>query len=130
MKKAAASATSAKRPATSNTIRPARSVRESDLPSFLPTNSTGALRTRLRLPEVNSSTWLAEMGIGRPRRLNCATEAAGFRQALSGIAEIDALLHLAPAVLEVRQRMKEQGLKAVIQQFKSQPTSPLVAPKE
>ena len=60
--------------------------------------------------------------------INRATEAAGFRQALSGIAEIDALLHLAPAVLEIRARMKEQGLKATIQQFKVAPTSPLVAP--
>ncbi|MES2492228.1 MAG: enoyl-CoA hydratase-related protein [Pseudomonadota bacterium] len=62
--------------------------------------------------------------------INRAAEAAGFRQALSGIAEIDALLHLAPAVIEVRQRMKEQGLKAVIQQYKVAPTTPLVAPKE
>ena len=61
--------------------------------------------------------------------INRATEAAGFRQALSGIAEIDALLHLAPAVLELRQQMKEQGLKPVIAQFKVAPTSPLVAPK-
>ena len=60
--------------------------------------------------------------------INRATEAAGFRQALSGIAEIDALLHLAPAVLELRERMKTQGLKATIQQFKVAPTSPLVAP--
>lgn len=62
--------------------------------------------------------------------INRAAEAAGFRQAVSGIAEIDALLHLAPAVLEVRQRMKEQGLKAIIQQFKVAPSSPLVVPKE
>ena len=62
--------------------------------------------------------------------INRAAEAAGFRQALSGIAEIDALLHLAPAVLEVRQRMKDQGIKAVIQQYKVPPTSPLVRPEE
>ncbi|QKR98322.1 enoyl-CoA hydratase/isomerase family protein [Sphingomonas sp. CL5.1] len=62
--------------------------------------------------------------------INRAAEAGGFRQALSGIAEIDALLHLAPAVLEVRARMKEKGLKAVIQEFKVPPTTPLVAPKE
>lgn len=62
--------------------------------------------------------------------INRAAEAAGFRQALSGIAEIDALLHLAPAVLELRQRMKDRGLKAVIQEFKVAPTTPLVAPKE
>lgn len=62
--------------------------------------------------------------------INRAAEAAGFRQSLSGIAEIDALLHLAPVVLELRQRMKEHGLKAVIQEFKVAPTSPLVAPEE
>lgn len=62
--------------------------------------------------------------------INRAAEAGGFRQALSGIAEIDALLHLAPAVLEIRTRIKERGLKAVIQEFKVAPTSPLVAPRE
>ncbi len=62
--------------------------------------------------------------------INRAAEAQGFRQALSGIAEIDALLHLVPAVLEIRARMKDKGLKAVIQEYKVAPTSPLVAPKE
>lgn len=62
--------------------------------------------------------------------INRAAEAAGFRQALSGIAEIDALLHLAPAVLEVRARMKAEGLKSVIQRYKVPPTSPLAAPRE
>lgn len=62
--------------------------------------------------------------------INRAAEAGGFRQALSGIAEIDALLHLAPAVLAVRERMRERGLKAVIQEFKVAPTSPLVVSKE
>lgn len=62
--------------------------------------------------------------------INRAAEAGGFRQALSGIAEIDALLHLAPVVLEVRARIKEQGLKAVIQQYKVPPTSSLVERKE
>lgn len=57
--------------------------------------------------------------------INRAAEAGGFRQALSGIAEIDALLHLAPAVLEVRARMKRHGLKAVIAEYKVSPTTPL-----
>lgn len=61
--------------------------------------------------------------------INRAAEAAGFRQALSGIAEIDALLHLAPAVLAIRERMKAQGLKATIQEFKVAPSTPLVAPE-
>lgn len=60
--------------------------------------------------------------------INRAAEAAGFRQALSGIAEIDALLHLSPAVLEIRARMAERGLKAVIAEYKVPPTTPLVAP--
>ncbi|MFS0736640.1 enoyl-CoA hydratase-related protein [Sphingomonas sp. 1P06PA] len=59
--------------------------------------------------------------------INRAAEAGGFRQALSGIAEIDALLHLAPAVLEIRARMKERGLKAVIADYKVSPTTPLQA---
>ena len=62
--------------------------------------------------------------------INRAAEAAGFRQALSGIAEIDALLHLSPAVLAIRERMKVQGLKATIQEFKVPPTSSLVGSKE
>lgn len=62
--------------------------------------------------------------------INRAAEAGGFRQALSGIAEIDALLHFSPAVLVVRERMKERGLKAVIQEFKVPPTSQIVGPKE
>lgn len=62
--------------------------------------------------------------------INRAAEAGGFRQALSGIAEIDALLHLAPAVLELRKRIADKGLKAVIAEYKVAPTSPLVAPRE
>lgn len=62
--------------------------------------------------------------------INRAAEAAGFRTALSGIAEMDSLLHLAPAVLEVRARMKERGLKAVIQDYKVPPTTPLTITKE
>lgn len=58
--------------------------------------------------------------------INRAAEAAGFRQALSGIAEIDALLHLAPAVLEIRSRIAAEGLKAVIADYKVPPTSPLL----
>jgi enoyl-CoA hydratase len=62
--------------------------------------------------------------------INRAAEAGGFRQALSGLAEIDALLHLAPAVLEIRARMKAEGIKAVIKEFKVAPSSQLGAPEE
>jgi enoyl-CoA hydratase len=49
--------------------------------------------------------------------INRAAEAAGFRQALSGIAEIDALLHLSPAVLAIRERMKARRTQGRIQEF-------------
>jgi enoyl-CoA hydratase len=62
--------------------------------------------------------------------INRAAEAGGFRQALSGIAEIDALLHLAPAVLEIRARMKTAGIKAVIEEFKVAPSNLFAAPEE
>jgi enoyl-CoA hydratase len=62
--------------------------------------------------------------------INRAAEAAGFRHALSGIAEMDALLHLSPAVLAIRERMKVQGLKATIREYKVAPTTPFVAPGE
>lgn len=61
--------------------------------------------------------------------INRAAEAGGFRQALSGIAEIDALLHLAPAVLEIRARMNQVGLKVAIEEFKVPPTFSLSAPE-
>jgi enoyl-CoA hydratase len=56
--------------------------------------------------------------------INRAAEAAGFRQGLAGIADIDALLHLSPGVLALRARMKERGIKAVIEEFKVAPTVP------
>jgi enoyl-CoA hydratase len=62
--------------------------------------------------------------------INRAAEAGGFRQALAGIAEIDALLHLTPAVLEIRARMKAAGIKAVIKEFKVAPSSQLGEPGE
>ncbi len=62
--------------------------------------------------------------------INRAAEAAGFRTGLAGLAEIDALLHLDPAVLAIRAQMKERGLKAVMQDYRVAPSSPLSAPKE
>jgi enoyl-CoA hydratase len=59
--------------------------------------------------------------------INRAAEAAGFRQGLAGIADIDALLHLSPGVLALRARMKERGVKAVIEEFKVAPTTPFGA---
>jgi enoyl-CoA hydratase len=56
--------------------------------------------------------------------INRAAEAAGFRDALSGIADVDALLHLSPDVLAVRARMMQKGVKAVIEEFRVSPTNP------
>ena len=50
--------------------------------------------------------------------INRAAEAAGFRTATSGIAEMDSLLHLAPSVLAIRERMATHGLKAVLAEFR------------
>ena len=62
----------------------------------------------------------------KKRAINRAAEAAGFRTATSGIAEIDALLHLSPAVLAIRERMKRDGLKAVVDQYRG-PSSAEIA---
>jgi len=58
--------------------------------------------------------------------INRASEAAGFRSATSGIAEMDALLHLSPRVLDIRVRMKEKGLKAVLAEFKGPSSTDLM----
>jgi enoyl-CoA hydratase len=58
--------------------------------------------------------------------INRAAEAAGFRQALSGISEMDSLLHATPAVLAMRARMREEGLKSIMEEFRVAPSSPLV----
>jgi enoyl-CoA hydratase len=62
--------------------------------------------------------------------INRAAEAAGFRDALAGIADIDALLHLSPDVLALRARMKERGIKAMIEEFKVKPTIPFGTSEE
>ena len=50
--------------------------------------------------------------------VNRAAEAAGFRSATAGIAEMDSLLHLAPSVLAIRERMSAEGLKAVLGDYR------------
>ena len=49
----------------------------------------------------------------KKRSINRAAEAAGFRAAINAAPESDALLHLAPSVLAIRERMRNEGLKAV-----------------
>jgi enoyl-CoA hydratase len=57
--------------------------------------------------------------------INRAAESMGFRAASASVAEMDALLHLSPAVLELKQWIGEVGLKAAIASFRSRPTTPL-----
>jgi len=57
--------------------------------------------------------------------INRAAEAQGFRAAAAHVADMDALLHQAPAVHAVRQRGEAIGLKALIAEYRSAPTTPL-----
>lgn len=57
--------------------------------------------------------------------INRAAEAAGFRAALDWIAEADASLHVDPAVLAIRERIRRDGLKAVMADYKSSPSMSL-----
>jgi len=58
--------------------------------------------------------------------INRAAEAAGFRTATSGIAEMDSLLHLAPSVLAIRERMASEGLKAVLDEYRGPSSTALI----
>jgi enoyl-CoA hydratase len=55
--------------------------------------------------------------------INRAMEAMGVRQAASSVSEMDALLHLAPSVVALRERIGEEGLKAVMASFKGPSTT-------
>lgn len=58
----------------------------------------------------------------KKQSINRAAEAAGFRAALDGIAAADATLHVDPAVLAIRERIRRDGLKAVMAEFKTEPS--------
>jgi len=60
--------------------------------------------------------------------INRAAEATGFRAAAASVAEMDALLHLSPEVLELKKWIGEVGLKAAIAAYRSPPSTPLTAP--
>ncbi len=60
--------------------------------------------------------------------INRAAEACGFRDASNAVAEMDALLHLTPSVLELRKWVAEVGLKEAIAAYRSPPSTPLTAP--
>jgi enoyl-CoA hydratase len=57
--------------------------------------------------------------------INKAAEATGFRDASSSVAEMDALLHTAPSVLALRERIRDEGLKAVIADYRVPATTDL-----
>ncbi len=58
--------------------------------------------------------------------INRSAEAQGFREALSHVAEMDALLHLSPSVLALKKRVSEVGLKAVIAEYRGPSTKQIV----
>ncbi len=61
--------------------------------------------------------------------INRSMEAMGVRQAASSVAEMDALLHTAPSVLALRDRLRDEGLKEVMAHYKVAPTYDLSKPK-
>jgi enoyl-CoA hydratase len=61
--------------------------------------------------------------------INRAAEATGFKAASASVAEMDALLHLTPAVLEIREWIAKVGLKEAMAAYRVAPTTPLIAPK-
>jgi enoyl-CoA hydratase len=57
--------------------------------------------------------------------INRAMESMGVRQATNSVSEMDALLHTAPCVLQLRERIAQDGLKAVIASFRVASTTNL-----
>ena len=64
---------------------------------------------------------------GKKMSINRAAEAAGFRTGLDHIAGADAMLHVDPAVLAIRERIRRDGLKAVMAEFRTPPSMTLKA---
>jgi enoyl-CoA hydratase len=57
--------------------------------------------------------------------INRAMEAMGVRQATASVAEMDALLHTSPAVLDLRAWIAEVGLREAMASYRVPRTSPL-----
>ncbi|MDR2881035.1 MAG: enoyl-CoA hydratase/isomerase family protein [Azoarcus sp.] len=53
----------------------------------------------------------------KKRSINRALEAAGFCAGVGAVAESDAILHLEPEVRAIRDRLRTDGLKPVVQSF-------------
>ncbi|MCW2672462.1 MAG: enoyl-CoA hydratase/isomerase family protein [Frankiales bacterium] len=62
--------------------------------------------------------------------VNRAMEGMGVRHAASSAAELDSLLHLAPSVVELRERIKAEGLKPVIASYRVPSTMDLARPRD
>jgi enoyl-CoA hydratase len=59
--------------------------------------------------------------------INRAMEAMGIRHAASAVPEMDAILHMAPSVVAVREWIGEVGLPAALEEYRVAPTTPLRA---
>ncbi|MEV1131913.1 enoyl-CoA hydratase-related protein [Agromyces sp. NPDC049794] len=57
--------------------------------------------------------------------INSSAEAMGHRQALSALAEFDALAHTTPEVAEIKERIADGGLRAVIEEYRVPATTDL-----
>lgn len=57
--------------------------------------------------------------------INRAAEAAGARRAADSVSEMDALLHLAPSVVQLKQELSRDGLKETIRRFHCERTTNL-----
>ncbi|GHF66978.1 enoyl-CoA hydratase/isomerase family protein [Seohaeicola zhoushanensis] len=80
--------------------------------------SAGRLLDVVRELAARIATVPPEVLRGKKASINRAAEAQGFRTALAGISESDALLHFEPSVLAIRERMKRDGLKSVLAEFR------------
>ena len=56
--------------------------------------------------------------------INRVEEARGFRAALMQAVEVDAIAHFSPPVLEINRRIRENGLKAALQQWQDEGYEP------
>lgn len=60
--------------------------------------------------------------------INRAQDAMGVRNATLAVSDADALLHLSPSVIEIRERMAAEGIKAVIEDYRVPPTTGVYSP--
>jgi enoyl-CoA hydratase len=86
--------------------------------SLLDTVRSLAQRIALMPPEVLAVKKLS---------INRAMEAMGVRTATAEVSKMDARLHTTPSVLAVRQRIRDEGLRTVMEAYRVPPTSDLAA---